>query len=130
MVIDHVLHDVGEGYSEDGDVSYAETIHAEVLHKRKLMRGEEREEDSFFAGKVGKFSGDILWHLSLGPEAREVVEMKSGHMEEVKEDQDLAKASSLITEAIQEHVILPIHQGLQQNIILNLFLPPCFEIMS
>ena len=39
----------------------------------------------------------------------EVVEMKSGHMEEVKEDQDLAKASSLITEAIQEHVILPLH---------------------
>ena len=60
----------------------------------------------------------------------EVLEMKSGHMEEMKEDQDLAKASSLITEAIQEHVILPIHQGLQQNIILNLFLPPGYEIMS
>ena len=60
----------------------------------------------------------------------EVVEMKSGHMEEVKEDQDLAKASSLITEAIQEHVILPLHQGLQQTIILNLSLPPGFEIMS
>ena len=59
----------------------------------------------------------------------EVLEMKSGHMEEMKEDQDLAKASSLITEAIQEHVILPIHQGLQQNIILNLFLTPGLEIM-
>ena len=56
--------------------------------------------------------------------------MKSGHMEEMKEDQGLAKASSLITEAIKEHVILPIHQGLQQNIILNLSLPPGFEIMS
>ena len=31
--------------------------------------------------------------------------MKSRHMKEVKEDQDLAKASSLNTEAIQEHVI-------------------------
>ena len=60
----------------------------------------------------------------------EVVEMKSRHMKEVKEDQDLAKASSLITEAIQEHVILPLHQGLQQTIILLLFLPPGYEIMS
>ena len=57
--------------------------------------------------------------------------MRSGHMEEVKEDQDIAKVSSLITEAIQEHVILPIHQGIQQTIIiLLLFLPPGYEIMS
>ena len=32
------------------------------------MRGEEGEEDSFCDGKFGRFSGDILSHLSPSPE--------------------------------------------------------------
>ena len=73
MVIDHVLRDVGEGYSEDGDVPCVArhmlvlVLFLQGLGRRKVM-GEKRERKTqFVMGRLG-FAGDIPHHTSPGHE--------------------------------------------------------------
>ena len=61
---DHVLRDVEEGYSEDGDVYCVDMCYCWYYSCRGWTQeegdgGEEGEEDSFCDGKVGRFSLDI-----------------------------------------------------------------------
>ena len=70
---DHVLRDVEEGYSEDGDVPCVARHMLELvlflqgLGRRKVM-GEKRERKTqFVMGRLG-FAGDIPHHTSPGHE--------------------------------------------------------------